>query len=165
MDLRTAKTVAFTPGPQHARLQRLVGSYAGTAKTFIEPGKPPLEASIEGQLDAILGGRYVRFEYSSSLSGEPLAGGLTLGFDLTEKRWMAVWLDSFHTGTAPMFSTGDGGAPLSVLGSYAFEGAESRWGWRTEVHDEALPTLTLRMFNIAPSGEEMLGVELALTRR
>jgi hypothetical protein len=158
----------FDPTPQHARLARLEGAWQGTARTWMDdPSSAPVEATWSGRMQTMLGGRFVQFEYRSSLNDKPLAGQLIFGWDRGEALWTATWFDTFHTGTAVMLSTGpeaEGAGPIRVLGSY-FVGAEHpRWGWRTELDDADLGdrALVLRMYNIMPDGQEALGVEVSL---
>jgi hypothetical protein len=157
--------VEFDKGPEHERLGRLVGAWTGSAKTWFGPGAEAVEADWDGRIEKLLGGRFVRFQYRSSVQGKPLAGELILGWHRDERQWTATWIDSFHTGTDMMRSHGDAAeGPIAVRGSY-FVGAEHpRWGWRTEIDDGAADRLAIRMYNITPEGQEALGVDVALRR-
>lgn len=167
LNLETEPTKAYTPDAAHQRLARLAGVWKGSARTFIDPAKPPLEAAWEGRMALVLGGRFLRFEYRSELFGSPLAGELLLAFEAGEALWRSSWVDSFHTGTAILVSVGDGGPeaqPVSVRGSYFAAPGHPHWDWRTELHDGEAGRLTLRMFNVSPEGQEDLGVEVVLQR-
>jgi Protein of unknown function (DUF1579) len=160
-------TKPYTPDHAHARLARLVGSWEGLAKTYLDPSKPPVEARWEGRIESVLGGRFVRFGYRSELQGSPLAGELLVAFESGEKLWRTSWVDSFHTGTAILVSTGEGGAgavPISLTGSYFAAPGHPHWGWRTELDDREPERLHLRMYNVSPEGQEDLGVDLVLRR-
>lgn len=41
---------------------------------------------------------------------------------------------------------------------------QPRWGWRTELDDQADGALRIRMFDVTPAGEESIGVEIDLAR-
>lgn len=162
-----APTKSYTPDQAHARLARLAGDWRGVARTWLEPGKPPQEARWEGRIAPVLDGRFVRFTYGSELQGTPFAGELLVAFESGEGLWRMTWVDSFHTGTAILVSVGEGGPaaqPVSVRGSYFAAPGHPHWGWRTELHDADAAQLVVRMFNVEPSGEESLGVELVLKR-
>jgi len=167
LNLETEPTKPYTPDEAHLRLARLVGGWSGSARTFLDPSKPPLEERWEGRMALVLGGRFLRFAYRSQLLGSPLAGELSLAYEAGEGLWRSSWMDSFHTGTALLVSVGEGGAaaqPLSVRGSYFAAPGHPHWGWRTELHDGEAGSLTLRMYNVAPEGQEDLGVEVVLKR-
>lgn len=160
-------TKPYTPDEAHTRLARLVGGWSGLARTYLDPSKPPLEARWDGELTSVLGGRFVRLTYRSELEGAPLAGELLVAFESGEGLWRTSWVDSFHTGTAILMSTGQGGAaaaPICVTGSYFAAPGHPHWGWRTELDDRHPERLHLRMFNVSPEGQEDLGVDIALRR-
>lgn len=74
----------------------------------------------------------------------------------SEKSGMSAgFADSWHqnTGVLPMKSDK---FEANVKGTYTYDKEE--WGWRIVV-EVAGETLTLRMFNISPKGEEEWGVE------
>lgn len=78
---------------------------------------------------------------------------------------MSAWAESFGTGTSIMFSTSaPGDARLSMPGSYGDGQGGPRWGWRTAIDLPDDDTLDLRMYNISPSGEEALAVEVNYRR-
>lgn len=166
MDDSKAPFAPFEQGPEHQRLTRIAGRWTGTAHTWMEPGKPPLQAPWEGEVQVLFGGRYIRFAYHSSLEGTPFAGELVVGYHRSLAEWTAAWIDSFHVGTDIMRSAGSAapGAPIGFLGSYFITAEQPRWGWRTEIHDQQDGVLLLRMFNIAPDGQEYPAIEVQLHR-
>jgi len=149
---------------EHRRLGRLVGAWRGTAQTIMgPPGTTPVEAAWEGRIAAILGGRFVRFTYRSSIEDKPIAGELTIAFESGEKLWRTSWVDSFHTGTMILVSVGSG-TDIDVRGTYFAAPGHPHWGWRTVVDDTHADRLVIRMYNILPDGPEALGVEITLAR-
>ncbi len=167
VDLSNAATKPFEPSADHQRLQRLAGEYSGTAKTWMEPGKPPAEAAWEGRIEPILGGRFMRFEYRSSVFGDPIAGMLLFGLENDRAQYQFTWVDSFHTGTGTLLSTGPAvpaGKPMDVRGTWYVKQTDETWGWRTELHDERDGEPVIRMYIATPAGEEGLGLEIALKR-
>lgn len=163
IDLETARTAAFEPDAEHRRLARLAGEWKGRARTWLDPAQPALEAPWEGRIGLILGERFARFEYASSMADAPFAGELVLAFESGERVWRTTWIDSFHTGSAILVSSGAASeGPISVRGSW-FAGADQPlWGWRTELDDGVDGELTIRMYNVTPEGKEALGVEVLL---
>ncbi len=153
--------LSFEAGPEHAAFQKLVGRYLGHTKLWLDPSAPPEASVSELRVEALLGGRFLRFEEQGSATGKPRAGERTLGYHRDAGRYELSWIDSFHTGSALMRFTG---APredgvIAVTGSYA-AGPET-WGWRIEIH--AGKELMVREINISPAGEETPAVETVWT--
>jgi hypothetical protein len=96
------------------------------------------------------------------VQGQPHAGQLLLGFDRAEQQHVATWIDSFHTGTCPMHSTGAAGATITVRGTYFAGPGQPRWGWRTELDDATPNVLGIRMWNVDPTGKEDAAVLVRL---
>lgn len=164
IDLSSAPTTSFTPSAEHARLSPLTGEWTGQTRTWLEPGQPPEETVTEARVESILGGRFLRVQYTGTVMGKPHAGEMLFAFEVDAKEHSLAWVDSFHTGTALMLSKGAPSADgaVSVLGSYA-AGAE-RGGWRTVLRPDSA-RLVIEAFNIAPAGEEYPAIRTELLRR
>ena len=54
------------------------------------------------------GGRFMLYEYEGSLGGEPLQGAAIYGYNQAKEQFEAAWVDSFHNGSALMYSVGAG---------------------------------------------------------
>ncbi|HRO69270.1 MAG TPA: DUF1579 domain-containing protein [Chitinophagaceae bacterium] len=146
----------------HLQLSKLVGDWEGTAKTWFEPDKLADESPVRGSMRLILGGRFILHEYKGSLSGKPLEGMAIIGYHIGLKKYQCAWIDSFHNGTAIMFSEGEKGDPrLSVLGSYAYvtPEIEQHWGWRTEIEIISDNAINITAYNITPEGEASKATE------
>jgi hypothetical protein len=165
MDLEHAATTPFDAGDEHRRLAALVGDWRGSARTWLDPTRPPSEAPWEGRIVLLLGGRYARHEYRSSVDGKPIAGELLIAYERGERLWRMTWIDSFHTSPAILVSTGvPGERAMRATGTYFAAEGHPRWGWRTELDDPEGDTLRVRMINIEPDGREDRAVELTLER-
>ena len=152
---------------QHAFLKSLEGNYKGITKVWFEPGVLGDESPCTGTLKPVLGNRFLLHEYSGSLQGNPVEGIAIYGCSLGDEKLQTAWVDSFHNGTAIMFSenneTTNG---FSVLGHYGpsslvnYEGQEKelRWGWRTVISRESEKVI-ITMYNIAPGGMDEKAVE------
>lgn len=145
-------------GP-HAKIQSYVGHWIGSTKTWFEKDVLADESAISGEIESILGSKFIRFTYQGSIKNKALEGIMTWGYDLSNARAECSWVDSFHMGTGILHSVGTATADgFSVLGSYGSSEYTEIWGWRTEItlqDDE----LILTMFNISPAGEEAKAVE------
>ena len=153
------KPPAPPPSPEHERLSSLVGRWGGRTRLWLDPAKPPQEGDGELRIEAVLGGRWLRFEEHGFAAGQSHAGEMLLGFQREPAEYQASWIDTFHTAGAILFSTGAPRADgiIAVTGSYA--AGPERWGWRTEIEPLPEGTLILRAVNIAPNGAEYPALE------
>ncbi len=85
------------PGPNHEMLKSWVGSWSAHTKSWMGSSEPQVsEGSVERSL--ILGGRYLKEEYTGTFNGMPFQGlGLT-GYDNISKEFVGNWVDNFGTG-------------------------------------------------------------------
>lgn len=107
--------------------------------------------------------RFVRLDYTWSYKDEPQEGSMWIGFDPEAQRAVIAWIDTWHMGYDIMTLRGaiEGNA-VNVLGSWAApEGPD--WGWRIVV-TAGSEALTVTMYNIPPSGEEILAVTATYER-
>lgn len=151
----------------HYRLSLLAGDWEGTAKTWFEPDKVEDESPVRGTMKLILGGQYILHEYKGSFAGKPLEGLAIYGYNLTLGKYEMAWVDSFHTGTALMFSEGKrGDADLNVTGSYAYvtPETEQQWGWRTTIETTENDEVIITAYNLSPEGEEQKATETVYKR-
>jgi hypothetical protein len=155
---------SLAPGGAHHWLNQLVGTWSGTTRTWMEPGKPPDTSTWRGVIKPVFDGRFVMHEYEGTIGGKEHKGLALYGCNLLTGQFECAWIDQFHMGTGIMFSEGprtENG--YSVNGSWALPGS-ARWGWRTAIEIVDADHITIRMYIITPEGEEGLGVETVYAR-
>jgi len=162
---KQAFEASLAEGGRHHGLARMAGEWAGTYKLWFEPDKLAGESTQRGSIRSIAGGRFLLHEYEGSFDGEPFSGVAILGHHIDDGTWESAWVDSFHTGTAIIFSASPSGDErFSALGSYGDGQGGPRWGWRTELEQPDADTLVITMFNITPNGDEAKAVEIRYAR-
>ena len=151
----------------HYHLSRLVGNWEGTTKVWFEPNVVRDESPVKASMKLILEGRFILHEYTGSLGGKPLEGLAIYGYHLGLKKYQSAWIDSFHNGSAIMFSEGTKAADgMNVLGSYAYvtPETEQHWGWRTELSVVSDDEVVFTAYNISPEGQEDKATETVYKR-
>jgi hypothetical protein len=164
IDLAQTETAPFEPTAGQQCLAAFVGSWRGSSKLWLDPNAPPDETTLELHAELVLGGRWLRIAYRGMAFGKPHGSEMLVGYHKDAGQYELAWIDSSHTGSAIMFSTGkpkERGV-VDVLGSYA-EG-EQRWGWRTRLHMLPSGELALDAFNISPDGVEERAIATLLSR-
>ena len=146
----------------HLQLSKMVGEWEGTTKTWFDPAKLEDESPISGTMRSILDGRFIMHEYRSSFGDKPITGMAIYGYNLDLQKFQCAWIDSFHNGSAIMFSQGNKGeASFNVLGGYAYvtPEIEQHWGWRTHIEMLSDSEIMITAFNISPEGQESKATE------
>lgn len=98
---------AGEPTEQHKLLQRSVGKWNITIKSWMDPKQPPMESKGTAEGKALLGGRYVQTDVTSDMMGKPFSGVAVNGYDKAKKKFVGTWIDSMSTGIMRSEGTAD----------------------------------------------------------
>lgn len=146
-------------------LRAVAGSWQGT-NTLQDPmsGAPEISAAT-AIVTALLGGKFVRLDYTWQYQGNDQAGSVLLGYEAEAAVITAHWIDSWHMNDKVMACRGtvDEQGIYSVRGSYTVPDNPD-WGWRIVLDPTAGETLRMVMYNLDPDGQEYLAVEADLQR-
>ena len=154
------------PGPEHAQLGKLAGTWDVDCTMWMMEGQDPVESTGRAVFTPVFDGRFVQCEFTGSFMGQPFHGRSTLGYDRAAKRYFSTWHDNMATGFVYLSGTSsDGGKTITYTG----ESVCPRMGpmsVRQEERHEADDRFTLVMYQKAKSGgQERKSMELVYTRR
>ena len=157
-----------------AGLEALAALSGVWAATYTLRGDPRFDSDTTSHatLAPVLGGRFVRIDYTWNEEGLDEAdgaqeGSLLVGFETEPEPGLATvaWIDSWHNGARMMVCPGvlreDGS--VDVRGSYPDQPEYAGWGWRT-ILAPADGAWSMTMYNTTPDGEEMLAVSAEYRR-
>jgi hypothetical protein len=105
---------AATPGEFHNFLARMEGTWKAEVKMWEGPGEPQVSQGTSVN-KMILGGRYLRQEFTSTMMNMPFEGVGYTGYDNVMKRFQATWIDNMTT--TMMYGTGSLDATGKVMTS------------------------------------------------
>lgn len=157
----------MAPDSPQSRFAPLIGEWTGTTRTRFMPTDEFEACPVTATMRWVANGTFVLYEYDGTFNGEPAHGAAFFGFDADSGTGSIAWVDSFHSSTAPMLSTGRATpeALLEVTGHYG-EPAEP-WGWRTVVRMDGPDALTILAYNMPPETvcPPYVAIETTLERR
>jgi hypothetical protein len=155
-----------TPGPEHQVLLQGVGTWDVESKMWMDPAAPPFVSKGVSTLRAILGGRYVQYDYEGDAMGMPFTGFGVSGYDRYNKKYVSLWLDSMSTGFALTEGACDAAGKVctetGVWDDYTTGKKVKVKNVSTHLDNDHF---TLQMFMVQPDGSEVKTMELAYTRR
>ena len=153
-----------TPGEPHKLLASLAGSWTTQTKEWMEPGKPPTEATGTADMKMVLDGRFLQQEYNSTMMGQPYTGIGTTAYDNLRKKYVSTWIDSMGTGIFVMEGAASAdGKTITLKGSHPEPGGGQmthRAVWKIVDNN----TQTFDMYGTHGHGKEMKMMEITYTR-
>lgn len=93
-----AMNEAAIPGEEHAVLKPLIGEFTTTSRFWYDTKSEPEIVKGHARHYSILGGRYIREDFTSTWQKKPYNGIGHLGYDKTKKKYFSVWMDTSSTG-------------------------------------------------------------------
>ncbi|BCA56979.1 conserved exported protein of unknown function [Nitrospira sp. KM1] len=154
-----------TPGEPHKLFATLAGSWTTKTKSWMEPGKPPVESTGSAEMKMLLGGRFLQQEFSGEMMGQPFNGYGIDGYDNLRKKYVTAWIDTMGTGLFIMEGTASpDGKTITMKGQHAELGGGQmthRAVWK--IIDEN--TQTFDMYGSHHGQKEMKMMEITYQRK
>ncbi|NOX59764.1 MAG: DUF1579 domain-containing protein [Planctomycetes bacterium] len=85
------------PGPQHAKLKEMVGTWNTETKLWMGPEGEPTVAKGVSVFTMILGDRYLQEDFTSDFMGMEFKGRGMTGFDNAKQKCVSTWCDNMGT--------------------------------------------------------------------
>ena len=147
------------------RLAACAGRWRGSNRLHDPNTGAPEDSPATAVLTPLLGGRFIRLDYTWSYQGAAKEGSLLIGYKSDRGRVTAHWIDSWHMSEDVMACEGavDDSGGIDVRGSYAAPPGPD-WGWRIALGAAGGAELQLVMHNVTPDGQEALAVEATYAR-
>jgi hypothetical protein len=95
---------AATPGENHAWMQKFVGNWTSTTKSWWEPGGEPMEMTSSTTCEMMFDGRFMHMQVMMDWMGQKVPGVGYMGYDNMEKMYSVLWIDGM--GTAMFMANG-----------------------------------------------------------
>jgi hypothetical protein len=154
-----------TPGEPHKLFAALAGSWTTKTKSWMEPGKPPMESTGSAEMKMVLDGRFLQQEFTGEMMGQPFSGVGINAYDNLRKRYVTAWIDTMGTGIFLMegMSSADG-KTITLKGQHAELGGGQmthRAVWKIVDSN----TQTFDMYGTHHGGKELKMMEITYTRK
>lgn len=151
------------PGPEHAQLQQLVGTWDAAIKGYAEPGKPPMEAKGVETVTS-LGGFSIVIDHQSDMMGSYRGHGVR-SFDPSKKKFVSTWSDSMNGGVMVFEGTYDEATKTTTMFADApgCDGKPAKWKAVHAIKDASKNVFTLSIAN--PDGKDFVCMEITYTKR
>ena len=98
MDEQMAAWMKYAqPGEGHRFLERLAGKWDARVKFWMQPGASPIESTGSTVNELMMGGRFLKSEYTAEFMGSPFQGMALDGFDNQKQKYVGLWIDTMGT--------------------------------------------------------------------
>ena len=146
------------------KLSACAGSWRGTNRLQDPHTNAPDDSPSSLVVTPVVGGTFVRLDYTWAYHGQPQEGSLLVGRDANTGEVTAHWIDTWHMSDKVMACRGEAAdGALSVRGSYAAPPGPD-CGWRTSITPDDGGKLRIVMYNVTPDGQEEPAVDAMYVR-
>lgn len=163
-EMMAAYATAGTPGPNHAWLASLEGSWRVETKAWMGPGDPQLSKGTAA-MKMVLGGRFLEQRYEAIFMDQPFSGIGYSGFDNTQGKFFSTWMDSTSTHLYTEEGALDATGKVLTTTSQHPDPVTGKMVKGRSTNTFVDPdTYVVEMFEPGPDGKEMRVLQLTYTR-
>ena len=166
-ELMKAMAEAGKPGPEHAKLDPLVGTWTYTCKFWMDPSKPPMESTGTIERKWVLGNRFLEEKYvGTTFDGKPgFEGRGLLGYDNAQKKYTTSWACNMGTGTGTGLGESDTSGTKLTFHTESFCPMRKQIvKGRDEIRIESDDKIVMESYQ-TEDGKEMKMMEIVATRK
>ena len=148
----------------HKKMEAMVGEWKADVKVWMAPGEPQRSEGTSKN-EMILGGRFVKSEFSGTMMGKPFKGIGINGYDNHKGKFTGLWLDDMSTSYMASEGTLDSsGKVLTLTSEFDCPVRKQKVKMRMVTTLIDNDTHKLEMFDSTPEGGEMKTMEILYTR-
>jgi hypothetical protein len=114
-EMRRKVEAAATPGAAHKSLEDLIGDWKAEVKCWHEPGGTPEVSRGTAKVFWILGGHFLKEEFTGRMMGRPFYGLTLMGYDNTKQTFNSVWVSDMQTSMFISEGKGESGNQVITL--------------------------------------------------
>jgi hypothetical protein len=162
MEMMEAWQDYMTPGPEHAELAEMVGTWSAEITDYTM-GEQTYTG--EATFEMILGGRYLQQTMKSEMMGMPWIGLGAVGFDNAAGEYVSIWMDSMGTGISMMRGKMIDDDTVEMKGEMIDPVTKGPVGMRIIQKDIDDNTVTFEMYMTPPGVPEMKALEIVYKRK
>lgn len=163
-EMETYQKLAI-PGAPHKLLASMAGKWKATTKSWMEPGKPPVESAGNCGQKMVLGGRYLYQEFTGNMMGTPFTGIGITGYDNHKKRYVSTWMDSMSTGIFFFVGRSEQQEGTITLECRTDDPVRGPMKWRSVTKILDNDTHLFEMFSTDKSDKEQKVMEITYNRK
>jgi hypothetical protein len=159
----TGAPVAPAPGPEHARLTAMVGTWDVEMTFHFQPGSPAVVTKAISTIRPLFDGLFIEEKIEGALNGSPFTTLAWTGFNTSAHQYEATRIAS--TNTARIAETGawdEAARQFELKASYALAG--DTWTQRTIIQPTSANTMVAASYLSFGKVPEWKAVEMRYTR-
>jgi Protein of unknown function (DUF1579) len=149
----------------HKKLEQFVGEWKCDVKCWMAPGAEPEKTAGSAKNEMIMGGRYLKCEFSGNMMGQPFTGGNLLGYDNAKGKFFSLWIDSMSTGYMASEGTCDASGKVFTYIS-EFDCPIRKQHIKMRIVNTVIDNDSSKaeMYDTTPDGQETKSMEILYTR-
>jgi len=159
-----SRTSPQQPGPEHARLAAMVGTWDVEMSIWSQPGRPALTVKATSTIRALFGGLFVEEQIEGALMGTPFTTMAWTGFNTDTRKYEATRIAS--TNPIRIAETGvfdEKTKRFELSADYSMAG--DTWHQRTVIEQTSRDVMIAASYLRFGAVPEWKGVEIKYTRK